>query len=734
MNCLPTIKDIAKAAGVSQGTVSNVLNQKGNVSAEKIKLVKKAAEKLGYTINSGAKSLRKGNSNIVGVLLPNINNRQYIDFYQSFNRYAEANGFTVKLYFNDDNPSIEADLIKTMKSDLCEGVAVFSSLGNESYNLYQKAGFKNDSVVYVERKPDFPCTYVGFDYRKCGEQFAQDLIDKKYKNYLIVLENSFFSSQREFVEGFRTKLGEEELKKNIITMDTGNIHGVFLKLLEGKKDLEAVYFSNYSMARIFCDIADAFFRKRKIDIICISPLFIMPIINIRKYELNYRLLGKTSCETLLKNIRSDTVIDCETILQNDGFRNWHVNTAPPGNNRVKLLTLDSPTARIISIVSRLFTENTGIKVEVDVRQYDDIFKILSNLNDEYDYDAIRLDHTWLSWFGRDIYTPMEEIDSSVVADLDRFLPSLKNNFSIIDNKVYAFPETPSSQLLFYRKDLFENPILKRQYWEKYKKELKPPEDFDNYNAIARFFTKSLNPDSPILYGSSLTLGNTGVAGTEFLARYFSLSTTLFNNQGKLHLDPDLIHKVLSLIVEIKQCAPPKPSLWWTQTAREFAEGETAMTILFTNFASDMFGPDSKIVGKAGFTTVPGGNPVLGGGSIGVSKYSRNKQQALSFIRWLCSNEVATLNTYLGGVSPCQNTYDNYEVVDKYPWLPLSRRSIEVSKTERTPNLYRACFNERAFLDIIGTAVIDCAMKNCDIKDVVARTMQQLSTKNLVVIK
>ena len=44
---MPTIKDIAVRAGVSHGTVSNVLNKRGNVSAEKIQLVEQAARELG---------------------------------------------------------------------------------------------------------------------------------------------------------------------------------------------------------------------------------------------------------------------------------------------------------------------------------------------------------------------------------------------------------------------------------------------------------------------------------------------------------------------------------------------------------------------------------------------------------------------------------------------------------------------------------------------------------------
>ena len=52
---MATILDVARLAGVSQGTVSNVLNGKGNVSSEKIRVVEEAAQQLGYTINERAR-------------------------------------------------------------------------------------------------------------------------------------------------------------------------------------------------------------------------------------------------------------------------------------------------------------------------------------------------------------------------------------------------------------------------------------------------------------------------------------------------------------------------------------------------------------------------------------------------------------------------------------------------------------------------------------------------------
>ena len=55
---MATIKDIAQLAGVSHGTVSNVLNGRGNVSMQKILQVEKAAHQLGYSMDERARWLR----------------------------------------------------------------------------------------------------------------------------------------------------------------------------------------------------------------------------------------------------------------------------------------------------------------------------------------------------------------------------------------------------------------------------------------------------------------------------------------------------------------------------------------------------------------------------------------------------------------------------------------------------------------------------------------------------
>lgn len=94
----PTIKDIAREAGVSHGTVSNVLNGRGNVSVEKIHLVERAAARLGYRINAKAQLLRKGTGNTLSLIIPGTHFPQYADLYESLQQEAKAYGLTVQVY------------------------------------------------------------------------------------------------------------------------------------------------------------------------------------------------------------------------------------------------------------------------------------------------------------------------------------------------------------------------------------------------------------------------------------------------------------------------------------------------------------------------------------------------------------------------------------------------------------------------------------------------------------
>ena len=357
-------------------------------------------------------------------------------------------------------------------------------------------------------------------------------------------------------------------------------------------------------------------------------------------------------------------------------------------------------------LSRIFTRSTGVPVHISVSSYDEIHEILSSMDETSVYDVVRLDVTWLSWFAGKVLRPLGEISPGISELLGTFVEGLSRQYCFVEDELYALPVSPSAQVLFYRKDLFESTVLKRLYQETHRAKLEPPSSFADYNRIAAFFTRALNPQSPVEFGTTLTLGSTGVAGTEFLTRYFARARELFDAEGRLLLGSAEARAAMDELVAARPCARDKHCAWWTNAAQEFAEGQTAMTILYSNFASDLLGRDSRIVGKIGYSLVPGGSPIIGGGSLGVTRFSKDPELALSFVRWLCSEPISSASMLLGGVSACAEAYENYEIVDGYPWLELAKDCFALSRNQRTPSRSFAPFDERRFLGILGLQVKD----------------------------
>ncbi|HEY5585979.1 MAG TPA: LacI family DNA-binding transcriptional regulator [Ruminiclostridium sp.] len=101
---MSVMKDVAKLAGVSTGTVSKYLNNQHTLKDKTKIRVEDAIKALQYKPNLLARSMRTGKTNTLAVIVPDITNPFFVEVYNSVKLSASQNGYVCILYTTDDNP------------------------------------------------------------------------------------------------------------------------------------------------------------------------------------------------------------------------------------------------------------------------------------------------------------------------------------------------------------------------------------------------------------------------------------------------------------------------------------------------------------------------------------------------------------------------------------------------------------------------------------------------------
>ncbi|MDO4621240.1 MAG: LacI family DNA-binding transcriptional regulator [Lachnospiraceae bacterium] len=120
-NAAPTMKDVAKDAGVALGTVSKVVN--GLPVGEEYRIrVENSIRKLNYQINSYAQGMKSGRTGTVAVLVPHINHPYFASLVQSLNWALAAQSCRMLLFCSDFDPSAEQNCITLAQQNKVDGI------------------------------------------------------------------------------------------------------------------------------------------------------------------------------------------------------------------------------------------------------------------------------------------------------------------------------------------------------------------------------------------------------------------------------------------------------------------------------------------------------------------------------------------------------------------------------------------------------------------------------------
>lgn len=138
------IKQVAQAAGVSVGTVSNVINRPESVSDNTRTRVLSTIQQLGYVRSESARQLRAGQSRIIALLVLDMANPFFVDVARGAERAAREAGLGVMLCNSAQSPSEEAEYLSLFAEQRVRGVLVTPA--DSGSNL---VGFRRHAIPYV---------------------------------------------------------------------------------------------------------------------------------------------------------------------------------------------------------------------------------------------------------------------------------------------------------------------------------------------------------------------------------------------------------------------------------------------------------------------------------------------------------------------------------------------------------------------------------------------------------
>jgi LacI family transcriptional regulator len=200
---LATIYEVAKLAGVSPATVSRVFN--GNmVSAEKERLVREAADRLSYTPNRAARTLRKRSSEVIALVIPDIENPFFTALARGVEDTARAAGYSVVLCNTDDDMRREAHYLEIAVLENMAGVIIAAASDKSDLGPFLAL---SRAVVAVDRGPHgFDVDAVMVDNRNGGRAATRALLEQGYARIACITGPAHVETAQHRADGWRDAL------------------------------------------------------------------------------------------------------------------------------------------------------------------------------------------------------------------------------------------------------------------------------------------------------------------------------------------------------------------------------------------------------------------------------------------------------------------------------------------------------------------------------------------------
>jgi multiple sugar transport system substrate-binding protein len=360
--------------------------------------------------------------------------------------------------------------------------------------------------------------------------------------------------------------------------------------------------------------------------------------------------------------------------------------------------------------AKKYEELTGVKVEVEVVPFGQLHEkmILDFTSKAGNYDFVLSLTDWVTEMVKgNFLVPLDDyLKKDPVEDWPNAYPKGLLDFQTINGKLYGLPCHDGPIMMYYRKDLFNDPTEKANFKAKYGYDLVPPQTWDQFLDQARFFNR---PDQD-MWGTVVAAKQGGQQlAYDFFLMLWSFGGDVFDSKYHPTFNSEAGVKGLQYYVDLrnKWQVTPKASTTYDETENGpiYLNGNVALMWHWSHIAAWAEMPDrSKILGKNGYTLFPVAQKGIKPTTLsiywffGLSNYSKHKAETYKLMKWLSSRENDKQASQMGTIGCRLSTYNDPEILAQFPFYKNIEAAL-TSAVKTTPQIAEYAQVD----DIIGVA-------------------------------
>lgn len=251
---MATVKEVARRAGVSVGTVSNVLTGVIPVSEKRRDRVLAVIKELGYQPNHIARSLKLRRTRMLGMIVSDITNPFFAHLARGAEDAALHHKYLLLIFNTDDRIERERQALAVLRERQVDGILLVVAPTRTGYGHVTEALDKGTPIVCLDRvPPKIRVDSVTVDNAKASQDCVRHLIEMGHRDIAILTGDVALQTARQRLQGYRKALAEagipvrpDYIRRGEFRASSG--HSLGKALLSMPRRPTAIFCSNGMMA------------------------------------------------------------------------------------------------------------------------------------------------------------------------------------------------------------------------------------------------------------------------------------------------------------------------------------------------------------------------------------------------------------------------------------------------------------------------------------------------------